>query len=537
MPSTPPPYPPSVYAPAASPHGQRRPYGQPQQTPPRPQGQPVPPYTRSPQNPPPRQPGSPSATPATPPAPAQPVPSTASAATPPPAPPRHARNPYDTYRPSYERSGRARHAAPPAPQSPPAPPAQSPPRPTPPPAPPAPPETAPRTAPEPEPVRRPEGGRAAARRAARAQKAAQRPEALRRLVPQALVVAFLAGGTSAFVAHDKEVELSVDGTPRTLHTFADDVGELLAEEDVQLGEHDTVGPSPHQPVADGDEISFSHGRPLDLTLDGRRRQVWTTERTVQEALRGMGVRTRGASLSLAPSADIPRSGLELEVRTERNVTFIADGEERTVRTNAGTVLEALGETGIELHGLDTTSAPMDSFPREGQTITVMRITGREKVKEERIAFKTVRQADPGLAQGTEIVERAGSTGIRRVTYRLRTVNGVREKPRRIAVEVLRHPRKQIIRVGTRPLPQSVPGADHLDWAALAHCESGGRPAAVDGSGHHGGLYQFDAPTWQAMGGRGRPQDAPAQEQTYRAKKLYVSEGASPWPYCGRKLTR
>lgn len=422
--------------------------------------------------------------------------------TPPAPPPRHRWNPYehDTYRPSYEQ------APAPAPAA------------TPPPAP------------------RPAGGRAAARRAAHARKAAQRPEALRRLVPQALVVAFLAGGTSAFVAHDKEVELTVDGKPRTLHTFADDVGELLAEEGVKPGAHDSVGRSAHQPLADGDEIAFDHGRPLDLTLDSVRRRVWTTERSVEAALKDMGVRTRGAELSLAPSADIPRSGIELEVRTERTVTFLADGHEKSVRTNAATVLEALAAAGIELDGMDAASAPLDSFPHDGQTVTVMRISGTEKIKEERIAFRTERHADPQLAQGTEVVARAGRTGLRRVTYRLRTVDGVREKPRRIAVEVLRHPRKQIIRVGTRPLPQSVPGADHLNWTALAQCESGGRPYAVDASGQHGGLYQFDTGTWQNLGGTGRPQDAAPQEQTYRAKKLYVSQGASPWPYCGRKLS-
>jgi resuscitation-promoting factor RpfB len=124
-----------------------------------------------------------------------------------------------------------------------------------------------------------------------------------------------------------------------------------------------------------------------------------------------------------------------------------------------------------------------------------------------------------------------------VIYRVRTVDGVREKPKRVSVEVLRHPRKQIIHVGTRPLPHSVPGADDLNWAGLAQCESGGRPGAVDASGRYGGLYQFDHHTWRGLGGSGRPQDAPADEQTYRAKKLYVSEGASPWPSCGRRLTR
>lgn len=80
------------------------------------------------------------------------------------------------------------------------------------------------------------------------------------------------------------------------------------------------------------------------------------------------------------------------------------------------------------------------------------------------------------------------------------------------------------------------GADGLNWSGLASCESGGRPRAVDASGTYGGLYQFDTQTWRSLGGSGRPQDAPASEQTFRAKKLYLQRGASPWPHCGRRLT-
>ncbi|MFJ5547770.1 ubiquitin-like domain-containing protein [Streptomyces sp. NPDC093225] len=376
---------------------------------------------------------------------------------------------------------------------------------------------------------------AGARRAARA--AAPRGETWRRLVPQALVVAVLAGGTSAFVASDKAIRLTVDGTPRTLHTFADDVGELLAQQGVGVGDHDLVAPAPGDDLADGDEVVVRYGRPVLLTLDGTRRRVWTTARTVEAALRQLGIRAEGAYLSAARTAPITRDGMTLSVRTERTVTFLADGRERTVRTNAATVREALEQAGITLQGQDTTSVPPASFPRDGQTVTVLRITGTREVREELVPYATERVEDDVLFAGTEVVDRAGRPGARRVTYTLRTVNGVRQKPRRVAEEVIREPVTQKIRVGTRPLPTSVAGADGLDWGALAHCESGGRPGAVDGSGTYGGLYQFDVQTWQALGGSGRPQDAPAGEQTFRAKKLYVQRGASPWPHCGRRLTR
>ncbi|MEU0601408.1 ubiquitin-like domain-containing protein [Streptomyces sp. NPDC006393] len=380
--------------------------------------------------------------------------------------------------------------------------------------------------------------RGGARRGVRRRRARspERPETgVRRLLPQALVVAFLAGGTTAFVAQDKAIELSVDGRPRTLHTFADDVSELLAEQGVRLGAHDTVAPDPRAALTSGDEIAVRHGHPVRLTLDGQRHELWTTARTVEGALTQWGVRAEGAYLSVPGSRPIGRTGITLDVRTERAVTIMADGRARTIRTNAPTVGQAVAEAGVTLRGQDTTSVPPGSFPRDGQTVTVLRITGMREVREEPIPFTVRRTADPTLFRGTEIVERAGRPGVLRVTYTLRTVNGVRQRPRRVESEVVRAPRPQIVKVGTRPHPPSVRGTDHLDWQGLARCESGGRPDAVDSSGTYGGLYQLDEGTWHGLGGRGRPQDASAEEQTYRAKKLYVRRGASPWPQCGDRL--
>ncbi|WP_405735818.1 ubiquitin-like domain-containing protein [Streptomyces sp. NBC_00028] len=385
-----------------------------------------------------------------------------------------------------------------------------------------------------EPVARPGAGRRAARR--RKPRGPERVDnTMRRLLPQALVVAFLAGGTTAFVAKDKAIELNVDGKPRTLHTFADDVTELLAEEGVEVGAHDVVAPAPGTALSSGDEIAVHYGRPVRLTIDGQRHEVWTTAHTVEGALRQLGVRAEGAYLSAARSQRIGRGGLTLDVRTERAVTVMADGRSRTVRTNAATVREVVEEAGITLRGQDTTSVAPGSFPRDGQTVTVLRITGTKEVREESIPFRVERSADPTQFKGTEVVEQAGREGLRRVTYSLRIVNGVRQKPRRIRTEVVREPRAQVVKVGTKPMPTSVQGADGLNWQGLAACESGGRPGAVDPSGTYGGLYQFDTQTWQSLGGSGRPQDASAAEQTLRAKKLYVRRGASPWPHCGRRL--
>ncbi|WP_228449812.1 resuscitation-promoting factor [Streptomyces alkaliterrae] len=379
------------------------------------------------------------------------------------------------------------------------------------------------------------GGRRAAQHGRRAEAGPAERDTLRRLLPQTLVLMMLAGGASAFVTHDKVVELSVDGESRSVRTFAGSVAELLEREGVEVTGRDLVAPAPHERLTDGDTVAVRYGRPVTLTLDGSRRQLWTTAHTVSGALRQLGVRAEGAHLSASRSRRIGLRGMELYVRTERSVSVLADGRVRQLRTNAATVRDVLDDAGISLGEQDVVSVPLSDFPRDGQTVSVQRVTADTRTREETIPFPVERIPSAEHQQGTEVVRQQGVPGVRRVVYEQRTVDGRALRARRVSAKVVREPRAQVVLVGTRPQPTSVGGADHLNWAALARCESGGRPNAVDPSGSYGGLYQFDVRTWQSVGGSGRPQDASAAEQTYRAKRLYVQRGASPWPVCGRKL--
>jgi soluble lytic murein transglycosylase-like protein len=67
--------------------------------------------------------------------------------------------------------------------------------------------------------------------------------------------------------------------------------------------------------------------------------------------------------------------------------------------------------------------------------------------------------------------------------------------------------------------------------AIAACESGGDPTAVNPAGYYG-KYQFDMGTWASVGGSGNPAAASEEEQDYRAALLYSQAGSSPWPVCG-----
>lgn len=82
----------------------------------------------------------------------------------------------------------------------------------------------------------------------------------------------------------------------------------------------------------------------------------------------------------------------------------------------------------------------------------------------------------------------------------------------------------------KPKPPVVPS--HLQ--AIAACESGGDPRAVDASGTYYGKYQFSMQTWAGVGGSGSPAAASEAEQDRRAAMLYERSGPGQWPVCGQQ---
>jgi hypothetical protein len=77
------------------------------------------------------------------------------------------------------------------------------------------------------------------------------------------------------------------------------------------------------------------------------------------------------------------------------------------------------------------------------------------------------------------------------------------------------------------------GGDQLPGilVAIAQCESGGNPRAVSRDGRYRGKYQFSQGTWEGLGGRGDPAEAPEWKQDRLALKLYRQRGTAPWPNC------
>lgn len=350
---------------------------------------------------------------------------------------------------------------------------------------------------------------------------------------QGLVLASLLGGVTAYVAFEKTVSISVDGSVQQIHSFASTVGAALASANINTGSHDLVSPATTAALADNSTITVKYGRPISVTVNGKAEQAWVHSMTVGAALQELGIRAQGARF-VAVNANTPigRSGADFSLFTMRHLTFLVDGKTDQVDTTDATIQAAMGDAGITLHNQDTASVPMGSMPTDGETVSVMRITGTTEVKQVSIPYTTTKQNDPSTYVGSTTVVTPGQDGIAQVTYALQIINGVKQSPKQISQTVIKQPVTEVDKVGTKALPTNV---SQLNWGALAQCESGGNPKSIDGSGLYYGLYQFSISTWDSLGGSGLPSNASASEQTTRAELLYQRDGAGQWPVCGHNL--
>ncbi|SEL21057.1 Uncharacterized conserved protein YabE, contains G5 and tandem DUF348 domains [Blastococcus sp. DSM 46786] len=351
----------------------------------------------------------------------------------------------------------------------------------------------------------------------------------------ALVLLGLVGGTLAFFLAQKSVSLTVDGQTRDVGTYAGTVAEVLEEEGLTVTAHDVVLPAPDQAVADGDAVVLTRARPLELTVDGVSREVQVTALSVEEALEQLGFRTDGLVVSASRSERLPLEGMRLSITTPKDVVLVADGQERVVTTTAATAGDLLAEQGIALSETDRTSLRLEQALLNRMRLQVYRVQVSDVTETTPVPHGRVETQDAEAFQGDETVTVPGVDGEQTTTYRVTVVDGAETSRETLSSSVTREPVDEQVVVGTKARPTNSPSADGLNWAALAACESGGRPNAVSGTGKYRGMYQFSQATWNSVGGTGDPAAASADEQTYRAQLLYQRSGAGQWPHCGPRL--
>jgi uncharacterized protein YabE (DUF348 family) len=357
----------------------------------------------------------------------------------------------------------------------------------------------------------------------------------------------LTAGSTAALAMDKTITVTLDGQDRIVHTFAGDVSGVLAAAGVSTSPQDRVEPALTTDLADGDQVIVNRARPLTLVEGSQSRQVWTTAVSVDEALKGMGIEVQPIQMSMSPDAVIPMGGLQVQLKVPRSVTFTdGTGAQEALTTDSGTVAGLLAEKGVQLGPDDIAVPSSDSQLTDGMNVHVVRNGVGEVVEVKKIEPPTQEVEDPTLPRGKREVVDPGKPGEQTAVMRVYVQNGQEVRREQIRGGASTAPTPRIIKIGTNdeepPEEQGTGTApavsDGVAWDSLAKCEAGGNWAINTGNGYYGGL-QFDASTWRAYGGT---EYAPLPHQASREEQIAVGtkvrddrSGYGAWPACARKL--
>ncbi|WP_243719013.1 resuscitation-promoting factor [Actinomadura sp. KC06] len=234
------------------------------------------------------------------------------------------------------------------------------------------------------------------------------------------------------------------------------------------------------------------------------------------------------------AADAPRA----DAPAPHKVVIIVDGKWTETMTTGTTVRQVLQEAGVALGQYDLVKPTIDQ--PAGDVVKILRLLSAPKTLAVKVPAKTIRKKSASVPPWDEKVLREGRPGIKIVTWayvRRPVGKGGKLKPVKkvITQRIKRKPVARVLAVG--PESAGTGSAARLNWRGLASCESNNNPKAVNPAGYYG-LYQFSMASWASVGGKGKPSDASAAEQTYRAQLLYKRVNGrwqGQWPNCGKFL--
>ena len=268
-------------------------------------------------------------------------------------------------------------------------------------------------------------------------------------------VAGVVAGTVAFTGGptDKTVHLVVDGQARTVSTSAADVRGALSDAHLHAGTHDLIAPAATSALKNGETIVFKRGRQVRLDVNGTERTVWTTAPTVAAALDALGY-PGGSFTSVSRSRRLPLGVTDIALRTPKRVTVVHDGKHTSVQSTASDVGALLDQLALHVGPYDRVSAKNSTPLENGLKVTLTRVRHRAVFDNRTVPFAVRRINDSSLLRGHTKVITPGRTGLTRVSYAIVYVDGKKVGTTHVNRDVVRRPRTQVEKVGTKS-PQPV----------------------------------------------------------------------------------
>jgi hypothetical protein len=234
--------------------------------------------------------------------------------------------------------------------------------------------------------------------------------------------------------------------------------------------------------------------------------------TVGALLQAAGIEvSTGDRLSVVPDQPLV-PGLRIVLDRGFPVTVVDGGTPIYVRAQPGTVAAFLDQAGIRVGPKDQLEVAAEGPIVPGAVVGIQRVAEVTVVETIPVAAPVQTILEPDQYTGWSRVTVAGTPGESKVTFLVRSVNGVETARTIVANEPLVAPVAQVVHVGTKYRPAPPPpgeiaaiirdaaakyGVDPETLLRVAYCESRYDPLAYNGILGASGLFQIIPGTWRA----------------------------------------
>ncbi|WP_400161759.1 G5 domain-containing protein [Brevibacillus sp. TJ4] len=197
-------------------------------------------------------------------------------------------------------------------------------------------------------------------------------------------------------------------------------------------------------------FSAQAAQPKTVTfiLDGESRTVATRADTVDQFLQEQRIAvTEKDSLRPKPEKKIA-DGDSITLTTSWTIPILVDGEEKLIQTLNRDVESVLRDAKIALGEKDRVVPELGTRLRKDSTIEVKRVVEQIVQVEERVTFQEVRKNDPSLIKGETKVLQNGQEGKAIAHYKLVTENGTEISRELVKRDVVTPKIDRVVAVGT-----------------------------------------------------------------------------------------
>lgn len=263
-----------------------------------------------------------------------------------------------------------------------------------------------------------------------------------------LLVSMFATPAFADSINSYDVDLVVDTEEVTVTTNETEPIEILKDAGYAISNNDKMDISSFEEGVGG-TIVVQKLKDINIEQNSKIESHKVYSSTVGSALKEAGITIKKEEKANYDNAEKVVNGMVITIKEAFKVNLVVDGKTISQSVIGGTVKETLKQAGVKLGKNDYTKPSLNSTVKKGTKIDVYRVSYKTQTVTETIKYSTQKKNDKNLEVGKTKVAQKGKNGSKKVTYKVKYVNGKAVEKEATSSKTVTKPTTKIVKVGTK----------------------------------------------------------------------------------------